>query len=183
MMSGQIRDPDVRLLAAIAGTIEVDYPTALDAWEGSPFTWILRARSSRKRGKIGEQLVAGWCAAKGLDVRSAGDSEADRVIAGHRVEIKFSTLWESGVYKFQQIRDQRYDDVFCLGIGPFDAHAWVVLKSVLTLHVIGHRPQHGGRRGKDTFWLSFAPKRPPAWLAPYGGSLGQAFEVIKRWRV
>jgi hypothetical protein len=56
--------------------------------------------------------VAGWCAAKGLDVTSSRNPEADRVIAGKRVEIKFSTLWESGVYKFQQIRDQDYEYFF-----------------------------------------------------------------------
>ena len=39
-------------------------------------------------GSIGEQLVAGWFAAKGLDVLRTGDSEADRVIDGKRVEIK-----------------------------------------------------------------------------------------------
>jgi len=40
--------------------------------------------------------VEGLCKAMGLDVKSSGDSEADLIIAGRRVEVKFSTLWESG---------------------------------------------------------------------------------------
>jgi hypothetical protein len=92
----QIRDPEVLMLATIAGTLKGDYVREGpdDPWAGSPFAWI-RTRPSRQVGKIGEQLVAGWCAAKGLDVTRSSNSEADRVIAGRRVEIKFSTLWET----------------------------------------------------------------------------------------
>ncbi|PKO20737.1 MAG: hypothetical protein CVU38_18545 [Chloroflexi bacterium HGW-Chloroflexi-1] len=126
-MQYQIKNPEVLLLASIASTLKGDHVRegAADPWAGSPFAWI-RTRPSRQVGKIGEQLVAGWCAAKDLDVVSSGDSQADRVIAGRRVEIKFSTLWESGVYKFQQIRDQDYDFAICLGISPFNAHCWVI---------------------------------------------------------
>lgn len=96
-MNHTVRDPEVRLLATIAATLKRDYVVPeINIWEGSPFAWILM-RPSRQRGKIGEQLVAGWCAAKGLDVVSVRDAEADRVINGRRVEIKFSTLWASGV--------------------------------------------------------------------------------------
>lgn len=107
MRRPRITDPDVRLLAAIAAGLKGDYirEAEADPWRDSPFAWI-RTVASRQRGKIGEQLVAGWCAAKGLDVLVCRDSQADRVIAGRRVEVKFSTLWASGVYKFQQIRDQ-----------------------------------------------------------------------------
>lgn len=114
-----ITDPEVNLLASIAGTIHQDYMAGeADPWEGSPFAWI-KGRPSRQVGAIGEKLVAGWCAAKGFDVTAALNSDADRVIHGHRVEVKFSTLWASGGYKFQQIRDQNYDYLFCLGLSPF----------------------------------------------------------------
>ena len=101
-----------------------------DPWSASPFEWI-RARPSRQVGKIGEQLVAGWSAAKGFDVIRSPDAEADRVIAGKRVEIKFSTLWKSGVFKFQQFRDQRYAFAICLGLAPFDARCWAISKDLL----------------------------------------------------
>lgn len=179
----QIADPEVLVLASIAGALKEDYVRegSEDPWAGSPFAWI-RSRPSRQVGKIGEQLVAGWCAAKELDVIRTGDSEADRVIAGRRVEIKFSTLWESGVYKFQQIRDQDYEYAICLGISPFDARCWVISKDVLRKHVIGHTPQHKGRSGTDTFWLSFEPSRPWEWLRPCGGRLAAAYDILKSWR-
>ena len=129
--SQPLADPDLRLLAAISATLMSDYITPEnDPWSGSPFAWI-KTRPSRQVGSIGEQLVAGWCAAKGLDVTRTGDTEADRVIAGRRVEIKFSTLWESGDYVFQQIRDQRYDIALLLGLSPFEASCWVVPKTIL----------------------------------------------------
>ncbi|MEO0080070.1 MAG: hypothetical protein ABIK44_05285 [candidate division WOR-3 bacterium] len=135
-----------------------------------------------KRARVGEQLVAGWCAAKGLDVVSSPDGEADRIIQGKRIEIKFSTLWAGGFYNFQQFRDQNYDYAICLGISPFDAHAWVISKGILRKHVIGHTPQHRGKKGTDTFWLQVAPSNPPAWLNQCGGTLSAALEILKAIR-
>jgi hypothetical protein len=182
-MQPQIKDPDVLALASIAATLKGDYVRKGedDPWAGSPFAWI-RTRPSRQVGKIGEQLVAGWCAAKGLDVVSTGDSQADRVIAGRRVEIKFSTLWESGVYKFQQLRNQNYEFALCLGISPFDAHCWVISKAVLRQHVIDHTPQHTGKGGTDTFWLSVIVSSPQDWLCSCGGRLADAYQILKKWQ-
>ena len=181
-MQRLIEDPDVQMLASLAAALKSDYVQkgTTDPWAGSPFAWI-RSRPSRQVGKIGEQLVAGWCAAKGLDVTSCGDSDADRVIAGRRVEIKFSTLWASGIYKFQQLRDQDYEYAICLGVSPFDAHCWVISKEVLREHVIGHTPQHTGRGGTDTFWLSVNVDAPAPWLQNCGGHLTDAFKVLCAW--
>ncbi len=177
-MNSSIRDPEVVLLAGLAGGLEADYADdGDDPWEGSPFGWI-KSRPSRQVGAIGEQLVAGWCASKGFDVTRSPSSEADRVINGQRVEIKFSTLWHSGVYTFQQIRDQAYDCLFCLGISPFDAHAWVLPKTILLQHVIGRMGQHTGSSGTDTAWLSFEANSPYDWMTPHGGTLSQAFEAL-----
>ncbi|MCS7010430.1 MAG: hypothetical protein NZL98_03560, partial [Anaerolineales bacterium] len=73
-----IKDDDVRILATIAEMIKVDYVAneQNDPWIGSPFAWI-KTRPSRQIGKIGEQLISGWCAAKGLDVGRSTDSDAD----------------------------------------------------------------------------------------------------------
>lgn len=175
--SRRITDPDVQLLAAISGGLESDYvvPAENDPWTGSPFAWI-RNRPSRQKGKIGEQLVAGISAAKELDVIASGDSQADRVIAGKRIEIKTSMLWEGGEYVFQQFRDQNYEYAFCLGISPYTASAWVIPKSTIFQHAI---PQHAGKAGSDTFWLRIEAASPPSWMSSWGGTLGKAIEVLR----
>ena len=181
-LPGSMRDPEVQFLASFAAALKSDYVVSggSDPWADSPFQWI-KTRPSRQVGKIGEQLVAGWCAAKGFDVTASGDSEADRIIAGQRVEIKFSTLWQSGVFKFQQLRDQNYDHAICLGISPLDAQCWVISKGLLYEHVIGRTPQHAGAEGRDTFWLSFQAAAPPNWLVECGGRLAQVHEIISDW--
>lgn len=174
-----ITDPDVKMLAGIAATLASDYvdPT-VDPWAGSPFAWI-RTRPSRQRGKIGEQLVAGWAAAKGLSVGAARGSDADRIINGRLVEIKFSTLWEKGDYVFQQIRDQNYELALFLGLSPFAASCWVLPKKVLIGSTeLGMRGQHTGRSAVDTSWLRFPAHKPPPWMAAYGGTLADAFRAL-----
>lgn len=175
-------DAEVKIIAAIASTLEVDYAEDGAIWQGSPFAWI-RSRQSRQKGAIGERLVAGWLAARGFNVTRAKDSDADRVIEKKRVEIKFSTLWENGSYKFQQLRDQRYDLAICLGVSPFDAHCWVLQKSVILREwrKTGNlKSQHGGVSGSDTAWLTVDPKRVQAWLVPHGGTLRAGLAIVAR---
>lgn len=177
----KIADPEVQLLAGIASTLRADYDSHDLAWEGSPFAWM-RSRPSRQRGKICEQLVAGWLAAKGFNVARSPDAEADRLIESKRVEIKSSTLWQAGFYKFQQFRDQRYDLAICLGISPFDAHCWVIPKATIMdqwKKRDGVEPQHGGRKGTDTAWLTVTPGQEPAWLRSWGGRLATAVNLLR----
>jgi len=178
----QNEDLEFGILAALASSLKDEYAGVDDMWEGSPFAWI-RARPSRQVGKIGEQLVAGWLAARGFNVTRSPDSEADRVVENKRVEIKFSTLWKSGSYKFQQLRDQNYDIAICLGISPFSAHCWVLEKSEI-LHQwreVGNlQSQHGGAKGTDTAWLTVDPTWIPDWLSPWGGTLQDAFQVLSK---
>jgi len=178
-LAKMIRDAEVRLLAGLATTLEPDYVQDTTAWDGSPFRWIKTSLPSRTVGAVGEALVAGWAAAKGFDVTRTGDSEADRIINGYRIEVKFSTLWANGEYKFQQIRDQKYDFCFCLGVSPFDAQAWLIPKTVLKRHVIGRMGQHSGAGGKDTSWLGFKVGQPYSWMASHGGTLGDVARLIK----
>ncbi len=174
----RVPNGEANLLASIAATLEGEYATdELDPWVGSPFEWI-KGRPSRQVGAIGEKLVAGWCAAKDFDVVRSPDSDADRIIHGYRFEVKFSTLWKRGEYKFQQIRNQQYDYLFCLGVAPFDANAWLVPKHVLFDHVIGHTGQHTGAAGAETSWLGFDASTPPAWLEPHGGQLEDVARIL-----
>ncbi len=165
-------------LAKLADAIKDEYLSDEDPWQDSPFQWI-KMIPPRKKGKLGEKLVAAWCAVNGLAIDTPKDSDADLLVNGNRVEIKLSTLWESGIYKFQQIRDQKYDLLVCLGISPHSGHCWVLNKEVLKKHVIGHRPQHGGKAGTDTFWLEVNPNHIEKWLAPYGGTLEDGFKILK----
>lgn len=170
------------MLAAISQAMEAEYQSENLEWVGSPFAWI-KTRPSRQVGMVGERLVAGWCASKGLDVTRSPDSDADRLIEGIRAEIKFSTLWAGGGYKFQQLRDQNYDVAICLGISPFDAHCWVIPKLVIMQQwdqYGGLQTQHGGSRGSDTAWLSVNLACIPPWLTEYGGRLREAFAVLLR---
>lgn len=152
------------------------------AWADSPFGWLRIGPSSRQKGTIGEKLVSDYLACKGFDVSRSPDSEADRIVGGKRVEIKMSTLWEKGFYRFQQLRDQNYDFAICLGLSPFDAHCWVLPKEILIERMkTGDIPhQHGGAEGRDTAWLTVNPEAVPEWLNEWGGRLGTAIELITR---
>lgn len=151
---------------------------ANDPWAGSPFEWILKV-PSRSKGAVAEALVAEWAETRGFSVKRSPHSDADRIINGHRVEIKLSTLWETGKFKFQQIRNQDYDYCLCIAISPFDVHAWLLPKPVLLTHVIGFMGQHNGAAGKDTDWIGFNRGAPYDWMKPYGDRLGDVAELLK----
>ena len=175
-------DDAVKELESIADSLRERYlgKEKTDPWKGSRFDWI-RTLPSRRRGKVGEELVKSLCKNRGLDVRSSPDSEADLIIEDRRVEVKFSTLWETGVYKFQQIRNQNYEFAVCLGISPRDAHCWVIRKDVLREHAI---PQHTGAAGTETFWLAVNPGSPPSWLTKgqHGGRLSDGLNILEGWK-
>jgi hypothetical protein len=167
-------DPVFRKIVAEVESIHLQ-ENDLGEWVGSPFAWI-KILPSGTKGKIGKELVSAWCRANDLEVDRSPHSDADLIVAGRRMEIKMSTLWKAGIYKFQQFRDQDYEYGICLGISPFNVSCWILPKSVIleTLPV-----QHGGQRGSDTKWLSFRAASPPEWLSPYGGTLSQALEVMR----
>ena len=169
---------DFDLLSTAANFVRHDFDQNDSAWRGSPFEWVLRLSPATK-GRLGKQLVYQWSALKGLSVDRCLDSEADMLINGHRVEVKFSMLWSAGIYRFQQIRDQNYEYAVCLGISPREAHCWVLSKTILRNYVIGHMGQHTGIAGRETAWFPVNPHNPPNWLAPCGGTLEQAFVVLQ----
>ena len=177
-MALSVSPTDFELLSTAANYIKQDLKDEHTAWLDSPFEWVLHIPAGTK-GKLGKQLVFQWCALKGLSVDRSPDSQADMLINNHRVEVKFSTLWKEGFYKFQQFRDQNYEYAVCLGISPFNAHCWVISKSLLMRYVIGHLGQHTGISGKETSWLTVNPAKPLEWLSTCGGTLEEAFSVMK----
>lgn len=127
-------------------------------------------------GTIAEKLVSQYLVMKGFEVDRSPDTEADRLVDGCRSEIKMSTLWGTGVYRFQQLRNQNYSFVICLGISPLDAHCWVLPKDTVMeqWESGGIKPQHAGKDGSDTAWLRVDPRNVEPWLRPHGGSLAAA---------
>jgi hypothetical protein len=159
-------------LVSISEGLEQEYSKHTDVWEDSPFRWI-RLESSKRKGAIGEKIIERWLKENGLEVLRSPDSDADRIVEGHRAEVKMSTLWETGVYKFQQLRNQNYKFAICLGLSPHDVHCWVIPKpNLIQLWKSGKiGSQHNGSRGSETAWFSVDPNHVPTWLEPYGGTL------------
>jgi hypothetical protein len=170
-----VDDPNLAKFVQVTDAVSKEYAGTLEGWSGSPFAWILTL-PSRARGAAGEKIVDSWLTGNGFKVRRAPHTGCDRIVNGINMEIKFSTLWRSGGYKFQQLRDQDYASVFCLGISPAHVHAWLIPKAVAWEHAI---PQHGGRLGTDTKWLGFQADNPPQWMSQYGGSLAQALSALR----
>jgi hypothetical protein len=170
---------DFLLLAEAANFIKEEFICEHTPWVGSPFEWV-RSLSSGSKGKLGKRLVSQWCALKGFTVNPSPDSDADLLVNGRRVEIKFSTLWQGGFYKFQQVRDQNYEYAILLGISPSTAHCWVLSKQTLQQYVIGHLGQHTGSKGKDTSWITVNPNNPPIFMLNYGGTLDQAYNTLRQ---
>lgn len=178
-MDSEDAQSDFDQFAGISTVLEGEYPRSrTDPWEDSPFAWILREASAR-RGKIGEQLVERWCLECGLQVWRPGDSDCDLVIDGVRVEVKFSTPWATGPFKFQQIRDQDYELVVCLGIAPFDVRMWAIPKRILLARPQGVGGQHGGADAQDTLWLTVRPGKEHVWLHKFGGTLSGGTAALR----
>lgn len=173
-----MNESETNVIAEISIILRHEYlDDADDIWANSSFKWI-KSQPSRRVGAIGERLVEEWSKHHGFIVERSPDSDADRIINGHRIEIKLSTLWASGGYKFQQIRDQNYEYCFCIGISPFEVHAWLIPKEVLQKHVIGHMGQHTGAEGSDTAWIGFQVGQEYEWMKPYGGSLDSVKDLL-----
>jgi hypothetical protein len=157
--------------------LAIEHPEIQD-WEGSPFEWIL-AVPPGTRGKVGRQLVAAWAKKSGFPVRMVTeDKQLYLQIGGQLVQVKMSTLWKSGIYRFQQIRDKDYDYCLCLGISPRDVHVWLLPKEALDLHVIGQLGQHTGADSLETYWFDAGPGAVQPWLEPYGNQLSDAREQL-----
>ena len=172
-------DHEMRLLVQCSEDLQKDYTDKETIWEESPFKWI-QMESSGTKGAIGKRLISSYLSRKGFNVSDSPGHESDRVIADKRAAIKTSYLWGGGEYKFQQIRDQDYDFVLCLGISPFDVHCWIIPKQVIIdKWDSGEIPsQHLGDEGKDTAWLTVNPRTPPEWIREWGGSLTEAVAKI-----
>lgn len=156
---------------------ELSAAASEDPWSTSPYKW-LRELQSRTRGKAGEQIIAGWLTSEGFTVGKASSSNSDRSVELTQVEIKLSTQWDSGEFRFQQIRDQDYRFVILLGVMPQELKVWILPKKVALKH---STPQHTGKGGAETRWLAFDATNPPKWMSRYGGNAQDAIAAVRRY--
>lgn len=171
-----MQNPEYEQIKEISNKLRCQYDERpqLRIWSGSPFEWIASGLKSRTKGKLGEEMVNAFLRKNGFVVDKSPDSEADLVVDGYRVEVKLSTLWGSGIYRFQQIRQQNYDILFCLGLSPHSVQAWTTSKSDIVWSDMRH--QHGGtagdNAGKNTWWIQCGPEGSlHPWLRPQNGDL------------
>jgi site-specific DNA-methyltransferase (adenine-specific) len=165
---------DFKVLAAMAASLQKEIEQQSDYWKNSPFEWVLQIPAAKK-GKLARNLVASWCQHKGLRVQRANGSGQYLSINGKRFAVKMSTRWTDGKYKFQQIRNESYDYVLCLGLSPFEVHCWVFEKEYAIKNAT---PQHKGAKGAE-YWVAVDPKNPAAWINGHGGTLDEALRVIE----
>jgi site-specific DNA-methyltransferase (adenine-specific) len=165
---------DFDYFASLARYFRSEYEEESVLWEDSPFDYIVELSPPRK-GSLGKKMLTKWCQVKGLIVETSTEKAVDAIINGHRIVIKTSFLWSEGFYKFQQIRDQNYDYIICLGLSPQTAHCWIMGKDYV---LANSTSQHGGSHGTGTSWFTVHPDNPEEWLIPCGGTLDNVFKIL-----
>ena len=93
------------------------------------------------------------------------------------VSIKFSTLWESGIYKFQQIRSSGYDYLLCFGLSPNEAHCYMFEREYILQH---SKKQHKGAEGAES-WISINPYALPKWAKNRGDTIEKAIPILRKY--
>ena len=73
---------------------ELTHDKTAEWWGGSLFESFRMITNPRTKGKIGEKLVSDVMEQLGSKIERSKDSNFDRIIDGHRTEIKVSTAWE-----------------------------------------------------------------------------------------
>jgi site-specific DNA-methyltransferase (adenine-specific) len=161
-------------LVATATNLQKDWEKKSDLWKGSPFEWIVQL-PARSKGKLARTLISEWFVSKGLIIQRLKDSSETLLVNGIQYAVKFSTLWENSIYQFQQIKRDGPDFIICFGISPFSTHCWVIKKEQAIAH---GKMQHKGAQDSD-YWFSISLENIPSWVKDSGGSLEDAFNVIK----
>ncbi len=173
-------------LAAKTTSISAPYQKRIaeddELWDGSPFDWIRRL-PSRTRGSIGQELSRFIFDENGYKPAKRKNSFE---VSGTIIISRSSMLWEGDHWAFQQVRNTSFDFLFCLGLYPDSASAWLIPKGELydpdgnLQDKEGWGRQHGGKSGKEDAWLTVYPNSVPAWLGKFGGEVSFVPAVLKR---
>lgn len=184
----QSLDPDLN--AAIIASQRLErrelerHDFSLAAYQGSQFEWLVRLPGIKRRGTAMEKIIADVCA-RHFEVSLVNDSDADRCLGDVRFEFKSATLSVTRSCRrltFNQIRpDQRYDYALFAGFLPTSLVAWCVPKAEVSRWCEQGRirPQHGGRKSRETYCLIINVDDVPEWMDPWGGSFADAMSVAK----
>jgi hypothetical protein len=151
-------------------------------WEESPFEWI-RHLASRTRGKIGQDLARSVFSQYGYRPSKRKDSFD---VEGKTIISRYSTPWLFTTWQFQQVRDSSFDYLFCLGITPDSASAWLIPKEELYVggelqERAGWGRQHGGRAGTEDSWLVAPTENVPQWLGEFGGNIDGIERILRKY--
>ena len=136
----------------------------ISKWHGSMYEWILSLPPATK-GKIGRDLVARLCQ-EHLEM-SVRKNKTFLIVNKKKISVKFSMLWESGIYNFEQLKED-CDYFFLLGISPSDVHAWVIPSKLHDEFDIQH--------SSKSKWLPIKPNDRTTWpdyLKKAGGQLDE----------
>jgi len=174
-------DPDADLYTVFSRYMRAQNSIMKSAHEpkksiiGTPFETLAYV-SKKKVGSVGEQMAALWLHDIGYVVEKSAGTQSDRKVEGKLVEIKTSVECKAGHYNFMQIRRQRYDVLFLLGIAPPRVHIWIIPKDIIidlwdagVLYGF-----HGGKDKKDTSKIEFPVCTPRDYLEGYGGDMEAA---------
>ncbi len=165
---------DVQFLTTHINKIRSEIIDDSSTWTNSPFQWVV-SLPPVKKGRFAKRLITEWCRSKGFTVEPV--SNEDLLINGYKVSPKFSTLWSSGFYKFQQIRNAGYDFIICFGISPREAHCWLFERKI----VIEKLQIQNISSPNVSFWFSINPNEENNWASDFGGSLEKASRVLKQF--
>lgn len=174
-------------LSKKAGSVSAPYKLKIaeddEFWKDSPFYYIRRL-PSRTRGTIGQTLARSV-------FEEYGYSPTKRVnsfeVKHKNVISRSSMLWETGDWRFQQVRKTAFDFLFCLGLYPDNASAWLIPRDELYLkdgsltERVGWERQHGGKSGKEDAWLVVHPENVPPWLGDFGGDISKIAARFKAY--
>lgn len=173
LKSNKKPNEDFQFLASRASDLQEGIEEKYDLWKKSPFEWIIQL-PARTKGKVARQLLLKWFSAKGLNVQKGTETSETLQIGQDEYALKFSTLWTTHIYKFQQIKENGPDKIICFGLSPLQVHCWIIDKS---LAIENGNPQHKGS-GNSEYWISVDPEDIPDWINKFGGTLEQATRLL-----
>lgn len=152
-------------------------------WGDSPFSW-LRNRAPGTKGKAGRDFATALIQAAGVGVTPNGLALQ---VNGQTVKTKLSLMGEAGTLIFQQIKDDDFDYLICIGLYPVDSYGWIIPKSEILVDGNlqdrqGLTAQHVSEEGiPSDYWITnLDAANPFAWLAPFGGTTEQLTHVIQQ---